>query len=299
MAKYTTEVRSICESLYGWDNDEDMSKNPGYSDTAAIIEGARSKIFDFVYPIFDENYRATLETKILKHYYFREIGAETYGQWKMWLDRKLNEIMPYYNQLYESELFKFNPFYNYEGVKTSDRSSLGDKSSVGTADSVSFNENAGAEHEHENSTLERTTKETTDGKHTNERTYDDWEAYSDTPQGGLTGIKDNNYLTNATHRFSDNPDKNELVIDDTVEGEVNDANERDKLSKVKSESKTQNSAEDSRREVFTDTGKYLEYVIGKQGSETYSEMLEKYRRTFLNIDVLVLDNLGDLFMKIW
>lgn len=299
MAKYTTEVRSICESIYGWDNQEDMSKNPGYGDTSKIIQGARARIFDFDYPIFDENYRATLETKIIKHYYFREIGAETYGQWKFWLDRKLNEIMPYYNKLYESELLKFNPFYNSEKVRTSDRSSLSDKSSVGTADSVQFSEGAGAEHRHSNTVIDRDTKDKTEGKDTTEHSYDDWETYNDTPQGGLTGIKENTYLTSATHKWTDTPQKTETEIDRTTTGELDESDETDTEARTKSESKNQSSAEDSRKEVITDSGKYLEYVLGKEGTETYSEMLEKYRKTFLNIDMMVLENLGDLFMKVW
>ena len=64
------------------------------------------------YPIFDENYRETLDTKILKHYYTREIGFETVGLWKFKLNTKMNEIMDYYNQLYESALLEFNPFDN-------------------------------------------------------------------------------------------------------------------------------------------------------------------------------------------
>ena len=49
--------------------------------------------FDFKmtdYPIFDENYREVLETKILKHFYFREIGFETFALWKFKLNEKLN-----------------------------------------------------------------------------------------------------------------------------------------------------------------------------------------------------------------
>ena len=44
---------------------------------------------------------------------------------------------------------------------------------------------------------------------------------------------------------------------------------------------------------------YIESVFGKQGTETYSEMLMKFRSTFLNIDMLVIDNLETLFMGLW
>ena len=59
--------------------------------------------FDFQmtsYPIFDENYRTTLNQKILNHYYENEIGFETAALFRFYLNNKLNEIMPYYNDLY-------------------------------------------------------------------------------------------------------------------------------------------------------------------------------------------------------
>lgn len=53
------------------------------------------------YPIFDEDYRETLNAKILSRYWFREIGQETPELFKRFLNRRMNEIMPYYNVLYK------------------------------------------------------------------------------------------------------------------------------------------------------------------------------------------------------
>lgn len=61
------------------------------------------------YPIWDEEYRPYLNQKIIDHYYFREIGQETPDRFNFFLRRKMNEIMPYYNKLYESELIEFDP----------------------------------------------------------------------------------------------------------------------------------------------------------------------------------------------
>ena len=46
--------------------------------------------------------RDELNTKILNHYRFCEIGQETVGRWLFELKTALNEIMPYYNQLFYS-----------------------------------------------------------------------------------------------------------------------------------------------------------------------------------------------------
>ena len=47
------------------------------------------------------------------------------------------------------------------------------------------------------------------------------------------------------------------------------------------------------------TEEYLEKVSGKIGSGNYSEMLMKYRKTFLNIDMMVINELEDLFFGLW
>lgn len=108
MSKYTTEVRFLCESLTG------HTESVGFNDTNTVIEEAAHYIFDFNYPLFDPAYKLVLEKKILRHYYTREIGEETYGLWKLRLEDRLNVIMPYYNQLYASELLSFNPFYDVD-----------------------------------------------------------------------------------------------------------------------------------------------------------------------------------------
>ena len=106
MSKYTTELRFNCETL------AESESSLGYDNITTVIEKARPLLFNFDYPIFDNAYKSVLETKIIKHFYTQEIGFETVGLFKLKLDTKMNEIMPYYNQLYKSELLKFNPLYD-------------------------------------------------------------------------------------------------------------------------------------------------------------------------------------------
>ena len=108
MSKYTTEVRFICEHEAGLDESE------GFASVDDIIVSSWNKIFTNKIEFFDEAYRGILCSKILKHYYLREIGAETVGMWKLWINTKLEEIMPYYNQLYLSAKLEFNPFHDVD-----------------------------------------------------------------------------------------------------------------------------------------------------------------------------------------
>lgn len=116
------------------------------------------------YPIFDESYRETLNNKIITHYWMREIGAETAGLFKLYLNRTMSEIMPYYNQLYKSAKLDFDPLNAYNYTETN--------------------------MELENVESDGTRTDTADGK----------SLYSDTPQGLLDNgaIADGKYLTSAT-----------------------------------------------------------------------------------------------------
>lgn len=271
MSAFTTQIRFICESKAG------LKESVGYDNIAQVIEGARPAIFDFPYPIFDETYRAVLETKILKHYYTREIGEETYGLWKLRLDTKMNEIMPYYNQLYKSTLLEFNPLYDVDINRTHNATRKGTEILNGNVDTngqVIASTNA-------NNTT--TSDNTTDQTGTNGNT----DKYSATPQGGLDGLAQDKYLTNArmitgndtlnskTHSTTDN------MIDSTTDTSTN-------MTTATKNNTTINNTED-----------YLESVKGKQGTQSYASMILEFRETFLNIDMMVINDLSDLFMNIW
>ena len=255
MSKYTTEVRFICESKAG------LSESSGSDNVDDIISKSWDKIFTSKAVFFDESYRAILCQKILKHYYLREIGSETVGIWKLWLNTRLEEIMPFYNQLYKSALIDFNPLYDVDLKRTHNRKIDSSKQDTGTSQSVSSGEiNASG---------------TSSGTSNNTKK----DLYSDTPQGSITGLENENYLTNARKVTDTGSTSNENSSTGTNKTTVNDDT---------SNTGTANSLED-----------YVENVSGKQGSESYSSMLLKFRETFLNIDMQVIEEFSDLFMGLW
>lgn len=221
MSKYTTQVRFICETAAG------LSESEGQASVNKIISAAIPSVFDFNFPIFDEAYRNVLESKILKHYYTREIGLESVGLWKLKMDTKLNEIMPYYNQLYKSELLDFNPFYDVDltrdhtlnrseqseqtGNETADATKNGtiNTTTTRTADTKETGNKDGTQRENidvsENQETEQNSKSDTDIKNTTGNTSEStatnnkthYDKYSDTPQGSLQNVQNDTYLTNA------------------------------------------------------------------------------------------------------
>lgn len=231
MSKYTTELRWIIENGY------DLQLNE--------------------YPIFDENYRQKLNQKIINHYYFREIGFETVGLFRFYLKQTMNEIMPYYNQLYESALLEIDPLNTINFTETLTRTKIGN-------DTKNFNEDTTV-----NSNGDSNSNST---KNTN---FKDVE--SDTPQGMLSigNIEGDLYASYA--RIS----KNEDTTNSTAHQETTDTQKRKNDEKI--------NREDNENYTRTEKG----------NRESQSELLMKYRKTFLNIDMQVINELNDLFMGLY
>ena len=275
MSKYTTEVRFICESLTGHDD------STGYDDIDSIIQDAIPLIFSFDFPIFDEEYRNVLCTKILRHYYTREIGLETYGLWKLKLQTKLNEIMPYYNKLYESELYKYNPLHDVDMTTTNVGQKTGERTDVQNDDRTNtFSGSRTSENEQTNVASNENTRNTDS---------QDRDMYSDTPQGGLTGVDTNTYLTNFRKILGTN--------NTTDKGNATD------VSNGKQTTSDQNS--ESSRGTSTTLGKtnntedYVMHVVGKSAGANYAKMIKDFRDNLLNIDMDIIRDLGELFMLLW
>lgn len=293
MSKYTTEVRYICERFAGLDESQ------GFTKVDNIVEKARHTIFE-KYPIFDENYRSILETKILKHFYTREIGFETVGLWLLKLNQKMCEIMPYYNQFYESQKLTFNPLVN---ISTSQASTRDDNttSNSQTAQATS-NERMNIVSKESNEATTSSSKTTEDNK----QIYDsevatsgtDDVSESDTPQGTLSNVKNNTYLSKFTRNEKDLIDAKSGTDKIESNGSVDraDANVSN-VSENANEKVQANQATNENEEIKT-LENYIATNVGLSGVSG-SELLEKYRATFLNIDMLVIDELNDLFMKLW
>lgn len=338
MSKYTTELRFICEDLAGLDESVDGSE------VENVIENARPKIFNFDYPIFDSAYKKVLETKILKHFYTREIGLETFGLWKLKLNTKMNEIMPYYNLYYQSALLNFNPLYtkdlyrkkdveintadnmlhsgtsgavtNFTGTGESTTNQTGsntfsgsDSATIGVTDETT-------------ETITNTASRTNSGTESGEAHSDtlNKDVYSDTPQGALTGVDNETYLTNARKITNGNDSDYEITKGDTTtetgsksdslesentttesretENTTNETNETESTSNNTSETETNISNRITENKDGNSVEDYLEHVYGFE-SGSASKLLMDYRKTFINVDMMIINDLEELFMQLW
>lgn len=338
MARYTTQVRTICETVAG------LSDSVGYTDVETVLNDSWDKIFT-AFPIYDEAHRADLCKKILRHYYTDEIAFETFGLWQLAINTKLVEIMPQYNSLYKASAEIINPLYNKSLSRQYDGTSKGTNKATRTdnlTDTASAATTAtGTDMRTDNLTdtnggsvvtksdskrtdalkavTDNTSKSTTTSSASNNSSNDSFT--SDTPQGSLSDVKAGKYMTNAsigtsTGSTSGN-DKNETTAKNTVNNTgtvsntgtdtVTDSHTLTKTGTVKNDSTnstTSNSTLSKTGTVVNDgidsrTDAHTETVTGYEGSATYAELLKKYSDAIINIDMMIINDLSTMFMQIW
>lgn len=198
--------------------------------------------FDFQmteYPIFDENYRDTLNNNILNHYYENEIGFETAPLFRFYLNQTLNEIMPKYNELYKAQknlidnnllLSNTNLTEGLQGTNSTTSSSTSSSTNTGSSNSKNL--------------------------------------YQDTPQGNISQQDidaQNVYATNITLDHNS----------------------------------TSNSISDSSSATGSGTNSYLKTIIGNNGGKYNIDLLNDIKNNLMNIDLMIIDELNDLFMGIY
>ena len=185
------------------------------------------------YTIFDETYRDHLDGRIIDHYWNREIGLESVEMFQLAMRRKMNEIMPYYNQLYLSTRVEYDPLSTINLHTVMSNEANQETLNAGTGEAAS------------NSTSESRA------------------VNSETPQTMLSGDAD--YATAAT-----------------------DSNgEATTLSTT-----TENSSSNTSSEGNGDT-----LITGFQG--TASSLIMAYRDSLINVDLMIIGELEELFMLVW
>lgn len=187
MSRYTTELRYPIEQRLNYLKLEHVEEN-------------WPQVYDFLglsdYPIYDEAHRRELNDKIIRRYYFREIGFETWNQFKWHLRSHMHEVMPYFNELYETVGLIKDP--------------------LSTRD-MSFDETGNrsrnfSESRHNESTSHTDTNST--------GTTSDKNVFQDTPMNGLdtSAVQSMDYATNVT--FDDGSTTTEGESDVTGSGDA-------------------------------------------------------------------------------
>lgn len=292
MSKYTTEVRYICEMKSGYNCDELKSHT-----VDDIINNSRHLIFNFEYPIFDSSYKPTLENKILKHYYTREISAETFGLWQLWLNARMNEIMPKYNKLYKAErdiLGKElkNIDVKINSLRTDDL--LKESNYLRTDKLKETRDLTRTDNLHETSDSTRTDNLT----RTNSHNDTDKKRFSDTPQGSMQFADvDNGNVWLTTYERNDNTGG----YTNNDSGTVRNAGSINNTGTVKNGGTIDNTGTQANDGTEANTGTQNNDTTesGYRGQKIYAELISAYADKVLNIDVMIINDLSNLFFGLW
>lgn len=255
----------------------EMLVNEGKEEKTSVRNLAkvgRTKIFDFEYPLSNYINKAEFETNILNHFIKRRIGYETPVDFLIHLETKMNEIMPFYNKMFDAlETYKIN-----ESEKT-----IHDFTSNKTIDNTSTSNSENVK----NGKINRTGTDETTGENTisntssTDTTVTEDRRNSQLPQSEIENVQNASYLTDYT--LNSNTSNSE----DTSESTGNSTQTVEKTEEVKDNTTTKNEENGTNNTIENNTS---QDVITKIDPKLIFEYLEKmkniYSMIYKDLDVL-------------
>jgi hypothetical protein len=253
------------------------------------------------YPIFEESYRAKLNNKIIEHYYFKEIGTDTLGRFRWYMRTTMNEIMPYFNALYEAQNSIVDPMTNRNlswrevwqlaetGGTTTDKdggTTYGRRDVATTEGETDYGRTEHRANGGKDTQLAGSTK--------------DKVIHSETPMNELqtNAVENGNYATDVTFTTHEGQRAGETVYGGTTDvtngGADTTTSERTSQASGRD---TTDSEERYTRALDTD-GTKTHTDVGYDGT-TPTALLAELADKFVNIDVQIIERLAPLFMGLW
>ena len=240
-------------------------------------------VFTFDYDFYSDNPkdREEFEKLFIQWFYFREIGFETPERFKVRLQAKLNLIMPYYRQLAMTEWNKVKTVElmmtakNVTDTITHEQTITGNNESSVNGESNQTGTTTLSQEQTSNNTQEQTSTNESNGKASN---LADGVAQSSLSDGYLT-LSESETST-ATSSITDTGTQN-------LSGTNSNTNE---LSSTQTSSGTNN-------QVLSESTTITS--IGDIGIQTPAYAITEWRKVLININQMIIEECGDLFMKIY
>ena len=218
-------------------------------------------LFNFNYPFYidDVEAKAKFEEKFILYYWNCEIGFETFARFQKALQSRLTIKMPYYQQLYETEL---------------------------AAKDVSFLLNKDL---HETFTREIDTENETSGTNSTQQTSTN--ASSLNQEGTTTNTHKESSIRDGVSTSS--------LVDGYLTGASSDngsnsttgtSNSSDNLTSEGSLSHSENGKSVEKTELLSQ---------GNIGITSSAQLLKEWRDVLINMDKIIIESCNDLFMKIY
>jgi hypothetical protein len=257
MSSYTIQLRSYVDEL---------NIEAGITNVQDKIENARTQIFDFDYPIFDNAYKPIFERHFIRNFFMREIGFETEGLFKFYLENWLTVNMPYWNKMFESELLIYDPLKN------------------SVMDVTHTKKNDGSL----NSKNDGTTKsDSTTGSDANSTVTEkgfNRELESNNPDSRLSITTNNGQGVIEYASSIDESTNNNTTETASHTGGNNSSNASSSLNTTSST----NEVED-----------FVQHRAGKIGVQTFPKMIQEHRNALLRIEKQIFTEMNQLFMLVY
>lgn len=243
--------------------------------------------------------REELNKKILNHYKYREIGFETIARFLDELEISMNEIMPYYNQMFVSIDQDFNIIYNVDYTRKNTLTR--DKESTNVIDEDKSAKSSVIDSGESTSTGKNTTNAKDKTSTTGETTDYHKNIKSDTPQDELSiGAME---IDNLKYASSSEFDKNNGSTKGTSTGEsdsttntdVTGTSKNNSTSNATATNKTTSNGNDKELESS------LEEIKGNYGQVSAQALVERYRENIINVEQQIINDprITELFMLIY
>lgn len=230
--------------------------------------------------------KVAFEQKIIDHYRFRQIGQETVGRWLHYFRARIKEIMPYYCQLYEFEAKWQNvddPLESYNLREEYSEERTGTGTVTGTSEGNNTSTSTGS------AKVTDEARDTVNGTDTKTATVGNVKKFSNTPQGTIANLDD--HLTEAT--VDDGSTSENLSRKDTTEH----TSEQTSTSSGTVTDTGHNTSEQTSEDAGTVTSTMTRR--GNIGVQPLGTEVKNIREAFINIDLMVINELKDLFLQVY
>ena len=242
-----------------------------------INNGLTQNIFPTTYDFYldDSQARKTFEDKFIKHYYYREIGFDSPFMFIQKLESHLLLNMPYWKQLYQTELESrnINFLLNKDLLETFIREIDTENETTGTNSTQQTSTNVSSLNQEGTSTTEQTDSQQSNAK---ESLIRDGVAQASLTDGYLTGTNSN--TTTNTQNVSG------------TSGTTGTSNSSDKLTSEGTLSHSENGKTVEKTELLSQ---------GNIGITSSAQLLKEWRDVLINMDKIIIESCNDLFMKIY
>lgn len=241
-----------------------------------IVEGFGMGLGLDDYPIWKEEYREHLNQTIYEHFMFRRIAAPTPQMFVFYLNRRMRERMPAYNEIYKKLAETDSPFDTYEETRQANTAIEG-QSARATHDEVEGTQDVTGHSD--------TSSESTESASTNSDSLAT-NTTSNTPASYMENPYDPKYMSSLAQSKSN--------ATGSSEGESASKGTEDSTN----ETRTRSEADGTDNANHSQSTDYLSKVNARSGF--LADVIESsLSQGFLNTDLMVCDMLEPCFMQVW